>query len=97
MKEIPIWERMTISVEEAAAYSGIGIKKIRELINEPDCDFVIKVGSKKLLVKREKFEKYILAHEVIWGYVRRIYMLYYYYNRNYIISYPIFRKDHIYG
>ena len=56
---------MTISVEEAAAYSGIGIKKIRELINEPDCDFVIKVGSKKLLVKREKFEKYILAHEVI--------------------------------
>ena len=65
MKEIPIWERMTISVEEAAAYSGIGIKKIRELINEPDCDFVIKVGSKKLLVKREKFEKYILAHEVI--------------------------------
>lgn len=65
MKEIPTWEKLNITVEEAAAYSGIGIHKIRELMNEKDCDFVLKVGVGKSLIKRVKFEKYILARRVI--------------------------------
>lgn len=28
MKEIPIWEKSNLTLEEAAAYSGIGINKI---------------------------------------------------------------------
>ena len=30
MKEIPIWEKSNLSLEEAAAYSGIGINKLRD-------------------------------------------------------------------
>lgn len=62
---IPIWEKLNITIEEAANYSGIGIHKIRELMKEKDCDFVLKVGTNKNLIKRIKFEKYILAHEAI--------------------------------
>ncbi len=65
MKEVPIWEKLNITIEEAAAYSGIGINRIRELMNERDCDFVLKVGCKKSLIKRVRFEKYLLAHEAI--------------------------------
>ena len=31
MKEIPIWEKSNLTLEEAAACSGIGIKKLRSL------------------------------------------------------------------
>ena len=37
MKEVPIWEKSNLSLEEAAAYSGIGINKLRELSNETSC------------------------------------------------------------
>lgn len=63
--EIPIWEKLNLTVEEAANYSGIGIHKLRELMNENDCDFVLRIGTKKTLIKRVKFEKYILTHESI--------------------------------
>lgn len=62
---IPTWEKLTLSVEEAAAYSGIGINRIREIMNERDCDFVLKVGNRKVVIKRTKFERYILAREAI--------------------------------
>jgi len=65
MKEIPVWEKLNITIEEAAAYSGIGIQKIRELTHERDCDFVLKVGCKKTLIKRTKFEKYIQRRDII--------------------------------
>lgn len=57
-KAIPIWERVTISIEEAAAYSGIGRDKIRSLTEEEDCDYVIWVG-KRRMIKRVKFEEYL--------------------------------------
>ncbi len=57
-KVIPIWERVTISIEEAAAYSGIGRDKIRSLTEEEDCDYVLWVG-KRRMIKREKFEEYL--------------------------------------
>lgn len=30
MKEVPIWEKTNLTLEEAAAYSGIGINKLRK-------------------------------------------------------------------
>ena len=30
-KEIPIWEKITLTLEEAAGYSNIGINKLRAL------------------------------------------------------------------
>lgn len=58
MKEVPIWEKSNLTVEEAAAYSGIGINKLKEITNEDDCPFVLWVG-KKRLIKRKKFDNYI--------------------------------------
>ena len=58
MKEVPIWEKSNLSLEEAAAYSGIGINKLRELTNEKSCRFVLWVGNKRL-IKRRLFDQYI--------------------------------------
>lgn len=58
MNNIPIWEKMNLTIEEASIYSNIGINKIREISNEPQCPFVLYVGRKKL-IKRKEFEKYI--------------------------------------
>ena len=43
----------------------IGMHKIRERMNEKDCDFILDVGSGKKLIKRKKFEKYILSQRAI--------------------------------
>ena len=56
--EIPIWEKSNLTLEEAAAYSGVGINKIRQLTNSEKCEFVLWVGSKRL-IKRKKFEEYL--------------------------------------
>lgn len=57
--EIPISEKVLLTIEEAAAYSNIGLNTIRYLLNMPRCRFVFKVGRRKL-VKRREFEKYLL-------------------------------------
>lgn len=61
MKEIYFWEKSNLTLEEAAAYSGIGINKLRELSNEQNCRFVLWVGNKRL-IKRRLFDQYI-EHE----------------------------------
>ena len=38
---VPVWERITISLEEAAAYSGIGVRKLRDMTDKPECNYVI--------------------------------------------------------
>ena len=58
MNGVPIWEKANLTIEEAAEYSNVGIHKIYELANKPDCDFVLFVG-KKRLIKRKKFEKFL--------------------------------------
>ena len=55
---VPIWEKSNLTVEEAAAYSGVGLNKLRELSNKKDCDFVLWVGSKRL-IKRQKLDDYL--------------------------------------
>ena len=57
-QNIPVWEKITMTVEEAAEYSSIGINKIRDLSSDPRCNFVIYIG-KKRLIKRRDFEKFI--------------------------------------
>ena len=58
MKEVPIWEKSNLTLEEAAAYSGIGINKLRDLTSEQNCQFVLWVGSKRL-IKRRLCDKFI--------------------------------------
>ena len=52
MKEVPIWEKSNLTLEEAAAYSGIGIGKLRAITNDENCNFVLWVGNKRLIKKR---------------------------------------------
>lgn len=59
MKEIPIWEKMNLTLEEAAAYSNIGINKLRKMTNDPRCSFVLWNGNRNKLIKRKEFEKFI--------------------------------------
>lgn len=59
VKTVPIWEKVTLTVEEAAEYSNIGINKISNMLNEPSCPFALFVGKGKRLIKRKEFEKYI--------------------------------------
>lgn len=56
--EIPFWLKMNLTIKEAAAYSNIGINRIEELLKQPQCSFVLYVGNKKL-VKRKEFEKFL--------------------------------------
>lgn len=56
--EMPFWLKMNLTKQEAAAYSNIGINKIEELLKNPKCNFVLYVGNKKL-VKRKEFEQFI--------------------------------------
>lgn len=56
--DIPVWHKVTLTKEEAAAYSHIGINKLEELLKIPNCLFVLYVGKKKL-IKRKEFEEFI--------------------------------------
>ena len=58
VKDVPIWEKTTLTIEEAAEYSNIGQNRLSELLKTPRCPFVLYVGNKKL-VKRREFEKFI--------------------------------------
>jgi len=56
--EIPVWEKATLTVKEAAAYSGIGMAKLRELTDNDDCEFVLWNGTKRL-IKRKRLDEYL--------------------------------------
>ena len=64
INQVPIHLKMTLTAKEAAAYSNIGINKIDSMLRSPNCPFVLFVGSKKL-VKRKEFEQYISQALVI--------------------------------
>ena len=55
---LPIDRKMLLSIRVAAEYSNIGINKIDEMLKQPNCPFVLYVGTKKL-VKRKAFEEFI--------------------------------------
>ena len=60
---VPIHLKMTLTIKEAAEYSSIGINKIDAMLKQPNCPFVLFVGTRKL-VKRREFEEYI-RHELV--------------------------------
>lgn len=57
-EKIPLWEKANLTIEEAAEYSNIGQNRISEMLRMPRCPFVLYVGKKKL-VKRKEFEKFL--------------------------------------
>ena len=61
---VPIHLKMTLTTKEAAEYSNIGINKIDSMLKQPNCPFVLYVGTRKL-VKRKEFEAYIRDNLII--------------------------------
>lgn len=51
--QVPIWEKSNLTIDEAAEYSGIGRNKLRQLSDDDKCPFVLWVGSKRLIKRRE--------------------------------------------
>ena len=64
IEKVPIHLKMTLTIKEAAEYSNIGINKIDSMLKQPNCPFVLYVGTRKL-VKRKEFEEYISGSLVI--------------------------------
>lgn len=63
--DVPIWEKYTLTIEEAAKYFRIGEKKLRQLAEEnPNANWLIMNGN-RVQIKRKQFEKIIDAMEVI--------------------------------
>lgn len=61
---VPIKDKLLLTIKEAAVYSSIGMNRIDAMLKEDGCPFVLFVGSKKL-VKRKEFEEYISKHFVV--------------------------------
>lgn len=57
-KDIPIWEKLNLTIEEASLYSNIGLNKLRTMANAPSCPFSLYNG-KRVLIKRKAFEQYL--------------------------------------
>lgn len=57
--DVPIWEKYTLTIEEASRYFRIGENKLRKLAEEnPSADWVLMNGN-RLQIKRKRFEKVI--------------------------------------
>ena len=57
--DVPIWEKYTLTIEEASKYFRIGEKKLRKLAEENlDSGWVI-VNGNRMQIKRKQFETII--------------------------------------
>ena len=56
--KVPIHLKMLLTIREAAEYSNIGINKIDAMLRQPNCPFILYIGTRRL-VKRKEFEEYI--------------------------------------
>lgn len=61
---VPIHLKTTMTIREAAQYSNIGINKIEAMLKQPNCPFVLYIGTRKL-VKRKAFEAFLEERIVI--------------------------------
>lgn len=60
---VPIWEKINLTLPEAASLFNIGINELRNRTDEPGCDFVLFKGTHRL-IKRKKLEEYIEGRSV---------------------------------
>lgn len=63
--DVPIWEKYTLTIEEASKYFRIGENKLRKLAEENlNAGWVIMNGN-RIQIKRKKFEKKLDTLEII--------------------------------
>lgn len=61
---VEIKDKILLTIEEAAAYSGISATTIRGRLREGDYDFILKNGT-KTLIKRRGLERYLESVDAI--------------------------------
>lgn len=61
MKRVPVWEKYTLTIEEASDYFGIGTTKLRKMISGDQAAEYILMNGTKTLIKRKIFERFIDA------------------------------------
>ena len=57
--DVPIWEKYTLTIEEASKYFRIGEKKLRKLAEENIAAGWAIVNGNRIQIKRKQFEKII--------------------------------------
>ncbi|WP_373129222.1 excisionase [Streptococcus lutetiensis] len=57
--DIPIWERYTLTIEEASKYFRIGENKLRRLAEENKNANRLIMNGNRIQIKRKQFEKII--------------------------------------
>ena len=58
-QDIPVWEKYTLTIEEASKYFRIGENKLRRLAEEnKDADWYVMNGN-RILIKKKQFEKFM--------------------------------------
>lgn len=55
---VPVDKKVTLNLDEAVAYTGIGRDRLCKLADKEDCDFILWVGQKRLF-KRKQLEDFI--------------------------------------
>lgn len=56
--DIPVYEKPNLTIKEASEYFSIGQNKLRDITADARCDFVLYVGTKRL-IKRQAFENWL--------------------------------------
>ena len=56
--DVPLANKEFLTLDEAAALTGVGINKLRSVSNAENCEFVLWIGNKRLL-KRRKLVAYL--------------------------------------
>lgn len=62
---VPIWEKYTLTIEEASKYFRIGENKLRKLAEESAGASWVIMNGNRIQIKRKQFEKIIDTLEVI--------------------------------
>ena len=57
--EVPVWEKYTLSIEEAAAYFRIGESKLKQLVEEDKSARYVLINGNRLQIKRKLFEEFV--------------------------------------
>ena len=63
--DVPIWEKYTLTIEEAAQYFRIGENKLRRLAEENLTAGWVLMNGNRVQIKRRKFEQFIDSTDVI--------------------------------
>ena len=63
--DVPIWEKYTLTIEEASKYFRIGEKKLRKIAEENQTASWVIMNGNRVQIKRKQFEKILDSLDVI--------------------------------